>query len=507
MTVKKYNEADAYAAFKVVRNRLRRHYPHEIILKCIEILNNRKAADIKMLTQYPPWSCLLLIKWASLFGEYLSPERKPLNNQDFDYLLKLMYDLQGKMRLPNQYENFFLFFRNLAFQQFWFQEDISSVKIARQSLLFAGLDENHFFTKTFTSKFDISISEFIDIEFMILTKFITLDELSITEEWFKFLKDKYPKDFFSKILNQLSLSLNELQTYFEKIQQNKKPNVSYEFYEQTPLKTHPFLQFNNSYICLCRQLLYQCFQNFIYDTLRWDDPQKFMDKFGKIFENYVRKLLEYSDLSFIDEKDIKALLPLESKSIDFLISDDNVNLLIDAKGVEVSYLGMVSHKAEVISDKIKSSVLKGIRQSFETTKNLCKTGYESFNKSDCSNNFLFIVTYKDLFIGNGTDFYQYLAKERLEKIINENENKIWIPFENMYFISIDDLEFLIEYIRDGDSTLSETLRKIVEIDSNNQSKKLILRQHLYGFSENLLVPKIIQNEFELIYNRLKSKIN
>ena len=50
------------------------------------------------------------------------------------------------------------------------------------------------------------------------------------------------------------------------------------------------------------------------------------------------------------------------KAVDFLIADANCNILIDAKGVEMNQLGMVGHKPEVILDKTKTSVMKGIEQ-------------------------------------------------------------------------------------------------------------------------------------------------
>jgi hypothetical protein len=51
------------------------------------------------------------------------------------------------------------------------------------------------------------------------------------------------------------------------------------------------------------------------------------------------------------------------------------------------------------------------------------------------------------------DFYENIAKEKLDKMLNVFGGKQLIPFQNMYFISVDDLDLLIEcYRRKGTPT-------------------------------------------------------
>ena len=132
--ISEFREERVNEAFRKVTNRIKKHYPLEIISACIKKLNEQPKDRIQHLRNYPPWRLLLLIKWTFLHGEYLSPYRKKLTVNNFNYLLNLIHDLEGRLRFPGQYENILLFFRNMAFQQFWLQHEFSMVDFARQSL-------------------------------------------------------------------------------------------------------------------------------------------------------------------------------------------------------------------------------------------------------------------------------------------------------------------------------------------------------------------------------------
>ena len=132
-------ESKAYTAFKRVRNRLGKHYPKEVIFACISRLAKPNSTTIKEMRHYPPWLLLLLVKWTLLHGEYYSSQRRHLTDRDFTCLVNLLHDFSGKITLPNPS----LFLRNVAFQQFWFQEHLSGARLARQSLMFGHLEPNH----------------------------------------------------------------------------------------------------------------------------------------------------------------------------------------------------------------------------------------------------------------------------------------------------------------------------------------------------------------------------
>ena len=310
-----FNEERVNEAFRKVRNRLKKHFPSEIISACIKKLNESPTDRIQHLRMYSPWRLLLLVKWTLIHGEYLSPYRRPLTVKSFNYLLNLMHDLQGCLRLPSEYENTFLFFRNIAFQQFWLQRKFNIPNFARQSLLFGKLEDVHPFQVKFIEKCGLSIPEFIELAMMLMTRFTIEKQVSVTAEWFRTVADKYEIGTIQQFLDLLSIDLESLRTKLVK-QQQPNSKISYEVYEKTPLRGTPLLKLDSKYYPFSPELLARSLETLIYDTLRSDDPGEFMNKFGSIFERYVGNSISKTGIKYFNENDLRRGIPKAGKLVE-----------------------------------------------------------------------------------------------------------------------------------------------------------------------------------------------
>jgi len=504
-----FNEERVNEAFRKVRNRLRKHFPFEIVTACIKKLNEHPTDRLQYLRMYPPWRLLLLVKWAFIYGEYLSPDRRPLTADSFNYLLNRMHDLEGCLRHPGEYENIFLFFRNMAFQQFWLQYEFNMVNFARQSLLFGRLDNRHPFQKRFTEKCGISIPEFIELATMIVTRFTILNTIlkqrTVTSEWFRKVADKYKPGTIQKFLDLLAIDFESLKEKLMKQQSNRK--VQYEAYEKTPLRETPLLKHNSKYYPFSPELLARCLETFIYDTLRSDGPNDFMNKFGPIFEKYVGNSVSNTKIRYFTEKELSDILPGKGKLVDYLLVDEGNKIFVDAKGVEMSYLGMVGHQPEVITDKTRNSIVKGIQQGFETAGRLESIKNLSEVEIGEGNNYLIVVTFKDMFVGNGLDFYEYVAKDTLNELISHYGGTAPIPFEHMYFMSIDDFDLLAGGIASGEIGLIRILEHAVKSDALWKTKKFTFGQHIYDMHPKIRAPVWLVDESKYILDCCKLRFN
>lgn len=496
-----FNLDELETAFRRIRKEIKKYIPEEIITQCIFLLTKEDATSTENIIQNKPWELLLLIKWTFLHGDYHSPKRRRLSLEGFNYLRKLIYDLSGKMRLPSQYENVFLFLRNIAFQQFWIQEAFYAMRISRQSLLFGHLGKNHVLQETFKNATNVSINEFLELSIALLT--ITFrNDPKFTDEWFSTLQKEYPEGTINRFLNCLTKDIDGIKAYLKN--ERDTTNIAYEFYEKSPLKRYPLLKTNDGYLYYSPNLLFDAIENFIYDTLRLQDPHGFMDKFGNMFEKYVEKGIIYSELPYLTE----AALEKHSngkKIIDFVIISDDINILVDAKGVEMNYLGKVSHLSEVIRDKTKVSVVKGIRQAYDTVNFLKNTENINGIKIGKGSTYLLIVTFKDLYVGNGKDYQNYIAKSTFDMIEQEYGEKL-IPPQNMYFISIDDLDQFFYCIKYGINA-KDILERAVIADNSPETMKFIFRQHLVELSPDITkTPQYLEEEFMSLSAILQSKL-
>ena len=198
-----------------------------------------------------------------------------------------------------------------------------------------------------------------------------------------------------------------------------------------------------------------------------------MEKFGVIFERYVEDGIKSTSLTYYNEKQLKQLLNPKEKIVDFIITEPSLNVFIEAKGVELSYLGMVSHLSEVVTDKTRTSALKGVEQYYSTVNQIITTNLIDIKGKE---NFLIIVTYKDMYLGNGKDFLDDIAKEKYNLMLDKYPN-CFLKTDNIYFISIDDFDLLIELLIRGTKDLSEIFNYVINNDKDYLTKKFIFRQH------------------------------
>jgi hypothetical protein len=222
-----------------------------------------------------------------------------------------------------------------------------------------------------------------------------------------------------------------------------------------------------------------------------------MDAFGPIFERYVQRGMEYLGEPFLTESAIMNH-GRGSKTVDFAILGDQANILLDAKGVEMAHGGMTSHRPEVITGQAKSSVLKGIRQGIQTAQLLSKHGPSRWSRQ---RNFLLIVTFKDLYLGTGADLFEYVVQERIANALDAPVTESMIPLEHMYFVSVDEFDYLVEALRTHNMRLATLLREVSIADQSRETKCLQISQHLVRRWGVLSAPAYIDNAFNTLVNR------
>lgn len=193
--------------------------------------------------------------------------------------------------------------------------------------------------------------------------------------------------------------------------------------------------------------------------------------------------------------------------MDFVLVDGRTNILIDAKGVEMGYLGMVTHQPEIISDRTKTSVTKGIEQGYETAARLEGMGeIEGIALGKCSN-YLLLVTYKDLYVGrNGQDFHDAIDAHRVDRIIAAHQGRELIPLEHIFFISVDDLDVLVGRIEQAKGGLAEQLGAIVEANRKPDQSRFVFRQHMYGADLVDPTPSFLRAEFDAFISHLRDRV-
>jgi hypothetical protein len=488
-------EVEAHEMFKALRNRLRKLRPEEVVRYCIQELNPGRSFELTEAMRRPPWHLLLLIKWITAHGEFLSPKRRSPTDRDAEEIFAMLKEIWGK-DLPSCYENVYLFFRAQFQQQYWLQENFLIPEMSRQYILFLDLEPEHHFSVAFRREHGIELNSFLELILALISRFIGSPSYSIEERFFANLAPSYPPGTIPAFLSILSRDLESLN---RELSTMPKHGILHEIIEPTPLLRFPLLKENNRYHCYLVHLLFRTVQNFVYDTLRAADTNAFTNKFGPIFERYLERGLSHAPLEYMTESELAKNLPQGSKLVDFAILSEDAAVLIEAKAIQLTGFGMLARTSATLAGKA-STALKAIEQGFAVASNLRKVG---LIEATCPL-FLLVVTYKDLLLGSGREFYENAAKEPIDRFAAAYRDTHPIPLDHIFFLSINDFDLLMEYLRSSGVGLVEFLQKAVRDNTDSRTGSYVFRTHIPEVLSNPQYPEYLHAEFENSGKRLRA---
>jgi hypothetical protein len=475
----------------------------------LAILNacaNYLYAPIKEETDHvrrQPWVVLLVLKWNFLIRDRVIYKKDPLDDKKFYDVINNTYKLSSLIKMPTEYSHHTLFLRNIAFQQFYYQKPFSISKYGRQIKWFGNLPKNHTLRKRFKEIYDIDCEEFLTLTLALLTKFFDRSNHTVDLNWFSPFFSSFGKSPIEKFLDALSIDISYISHELRKV--NQSAGGYEEYYEQTPFTTFPLIKHENKYTCIHPCVLYRRLEYFIYDALKEDDPSGLMKHFSSIFENYLSIGLKYANLIFVTEKLLKSILPNHIKCVDYVVTDDDANIFIDAKAIEMPYLGKISGNPEIILDKIKGSAIKAVEQANRLNEYLFEVGSEKL-PSFKEYSYLLVVTCKELHLGSGASLYESVGRKKLDEIYQTTKSEAVIDPKHTYFISIDQFDYLMSIAKKKKLSLRSLINQVVSDDTLVTTRKFDFSQHINSLDDQAIIPEYLEEVVNIKFDSLEEAI-
>lgn len=481
-------QSDVVAKLRMdaIRSEIQRYNPELFIEFCMQY-NLQKFDDNLHMLRHLPWVVNLCLKWsASVIGK--NRRFKTLDKNQAIVLFQKAYETLSIIPLGLEKRNGVHFFlRNNLYQQGIYQEIDALNSISRQVFLFSKLESNHKIKQSFFKLTKISIEDFLKLSFVLISLITTEHPVrKMNINTFNILLPIISKDTIEIFLDVISISYEDLPA-FSKSKTFDKPLL--EYYSSSPYLENPLIKKGSEYFQIHAQLTSRGMQTFIYDLLRRTDAEKFMDSFGILFERSLEKITHESNTHFITEKHLKERLPKDNKVIDFLIPHTNANIFIDAKGVEIHQKGMVTLRPEDIAGKIKTSVLKAIEQAHEVNREiyLDEKIITPFRKTS----FIICITYKNLFLGNGSFLSSTYAKNEMQKIYDKFNINYHIPKENIFCLAFDEFEYLVASCKNANVPPYVVLQYAVEKNKEPSSAAFLFSQHIERYFDRVINSHLI----------------
>jgi len=421
--------------------------------------------------RYPIWNLFSLLKWSYLYA-IESILKRIVTEQDLQELMLLV----EKYETSHQSLNFkysdtrVRSLKIILFQQSPLQNTFYKASINRQIILFSIFNTKFCLKEKFKEVTGIALKDFLNLCFFTYL-YLNADKLGG--------KNKYDgilySDYFD-VLNELSIDKKTVDRFLSLLTITTKEDISnlhklaheqLQLFETTFLTTKPLVSFRNILRVPHRSIFDLTMHSYVYNIMKTSYPDTFSEDFGKRLERYLELGLKECGIEYENESILKRKYNL-SKVVDYRIAE---HILVECKAIELHPRSGILRRPEILQNELKSSIIKAYSQILSTA-----------NSIDPNQNWYgLVVTYKETYIGFGNDAWdEFLEKPITDFCIKNNIPISILKPENLFFITAEYWDYLMQILKNGKVTFTEILErgKILNKTDNISEKVLLLDQVL-----------------------------
>lgn len=391
------------------------------------------------------------------YSGYFSNE--DLSEQKYNRILQhySKYDDPYLKYLLQEKQNTHLFYLAIAKQQFWSQRKPNNFDIARMLNLFFFDNSLPNTSKLFQQETNISILDWIYLNYAVLTDTIThhspvINENSYIDSEVKSLPKESVKPFFAAS----SLTIEGVRNRYLELHRNispldniiipsvfsEKPFIKIS--ENTYIVPHPYFPIIHATDGLYRM----CYQV---------DPAVFLPEFSKSFENYVGKILSEMPgiINFLSEKEIQKVS--YGRTSDYLLEFQDCILLVECKGVRYNSLRFTANAIE--KDNSTGKIADAYSQIIETANRIIHKELEKILSDSTKPLLGLCVIFGEIFLLNAPSFFNDYIYKRMRLVDYDFEKWPSPLIIAPQTVSIDTLEKMVMTLRSDHITIKDLILK------------------------------------------------
>ena len=210
----------------------------------------------------------------------------------------------------------------------------------------------------------------------------------------------------------------------------------------------------------------------IYDILKSINTIEFPNQhWGNTFEKYLESRLNEYNVCHLRESDLKKRGC--KKQVDFFIPYDNNIILIEAKGIESKKHTGFFPSNKIMFNAYEENIIKSLMQAHNVIASF-KQGEGNIPRE---NVFLFVITYKDLYLGDPIEVWEEFIRDSIQRKYKINEEGFNLIPKNIFFMTIGEFDNLLSFT---EGNVEKTIKAIKDIVQRRESGTVNFR-----FSEYL----------------------
>lgn len=482
-----------FEEYKPIRNYMRKFDRLELLTNFL-IISQENSRDNNILKSngYLPWEILLALRWVILDWHNITGSQLPDIKKCKKILNSIKYFQEKEEKfLKKDYEmGIVKFTRKYAYQQFWMQETPDYRGIARTVELFSNSGFSKIFDKIFQSHFEVARIDFYRILILLFSIFINSNLKFINENH---LQSLYPemKSGCLAVLRKLSIGISDFEEFNNT---NPVTNYSLQIFEKSTLLKKPFYSQGGNYYPWNLSLLNYFISYGSYDLIKEVNPELFGDEFGKIFESYIENRLKHYKTHYITEKE---QTEAESKKkVDFILKGAQQQVLIEAKSIEAKKHESINSTKQILKNRYGENIVKAVAQA---DSYLSATSNTKPNRDT----FLIIVSYKELYLGNGESVWKEFIAELLKERFEIADS--YVDPKKIFIMPIGAFDKLLNYTGGNTERIIQVLVDCQNAQKLPETTRFVFDQYLEDKGEEYFSrtqDKHLENIYETFFDHL-----
>lgn len=459
-----------------------RRYSYQSLLDALLVyLNFQSTGNRQKDLQRLPWIVERLAIWlladkAREYGSQIAAE------QDVKRLIDLAWRTADKLYGDGQpIKNLGLFVRQMMLPQAPYQQTLDSHALGLQLYLIRRLPIDSKLRRFFDEKAAMPIEEYFELAVLYWTHSISANPW-FNQGYIDHLAVLFPTVQQMKFIASFTSQLSELQQTC-----NERTIQVDEWFQPTYFYRKPCLYHEGAAVPFGVPTLRRYFEAIISDWIAKSGGSGLRQDFDRLIEDYVADAFRRSQLDFITENDIQALVPI-GQVVDFLIDEPDGIVLIEVKNKNLSQSVPVSREPLELAARLKATIVKAQSQLANTEKAL-KLQPKYQNKKL----YRIVVTNSDLWLSD------------TEWLFTKNEEST--SASPTWLVSLRELDMLVEIVKAKPRALVSILARFSENQKNNSSATYSLEAFLERDSEKPeRTPSHLLQEVEMVFDKAKAKL-
>lgn len=228
----------------------------------------------------------------------------------------------------------------------------------------------------------------------------------------------------------------------------------------------------------------------------------YLETYTRLFEDYVVELAKETWPDLVDEPAWKKKMGHQASSVEAIIPAATTNIFVEAKMAFFHDAVLLDDDPHRLASRLER-VTDALYQARKVSQRLRTEAYKYPRRAAANEEFLLIVTSRELYVGGGLRLRDLLPPGHLDFDDLAVEERM--PLENVFIVSIDDFESLQASAALGRLDLPSFLRQAAEKNRNPFTASLFLEQHLRSAipGNTLPVPRAVREATEASLARIE----